>query len=72
MLERVALWFLTMILNWLYGKAKNEVNNALNDMHTDKVRGEADEINIKKYEEAKDRKTKIEAAHNLLNGTRSS
>lgn len=61
-------WLLEWILNYLLGKATKAVAKELDQMAEDKKRDGINEANIKKYEEAKDRETRIRAATDLLNG----
>lgn len=69
MLERIAMWFLNLLLSFLYNKAKDAAGKAIERADTAKRRQESDEIHIQAYDQAKDRKSKIEASINLLNSS---
>lgn len=66
-LEGILAWLVEKVLNYLLGRAVNSVTNAVKDMEKDKERGKINDENVKKYEEASDRKSRIDAALGLLN-----
>lgn len=67
MLEGILSWLLEKILAFLLGKATTAVTQAVDDMVRDKARGQINEENVRAYEEAYDRKQKVESALKLLN-----
>ena len=69
MVEKILTWFLTKILEYLFGKAEKATKEVAAQIEKEKQRDEVDEKNIIKYESAKDRKEKIKASLSLLNGT---
>ncbi len=68
MIETWLMWLLTKLLEILVGKATDAINKAVSDMKRDKERGEVNEANVKAYQDAVDRKSRIDAATSLLNG----
>lgn len=68
-LEGIAAWFMKKLLDYLLNRAIVEVNAKLAQMKLDQQRGEINEKNVKAYEEASDRRGKIDAALDLLNRT---
>lgn len=66
-LEGILAWLVEKVLSYLLGRAVNSVTNAVKDMEKDKERGKINDENVKKYEEASDRKSRIDAALGLLN-----
>lgn len=69
-LSALGAWFLTTLLEWLYGKAIREVGQIANQIKTERERGQVNEETVKKYHAAIDRTKRREAALSLLNGTR--
>lgn len=66
--QKFALWIVTQILEWLFGKAKTEANKAIDKHKEDKLNEVIDNDNVKKYEEATSRADRIQAAQSLLSG----
>lgn len=66
--ERIGVWLVGVILNWLFLRAKNHYEQS----KTEKEREQINNENLKKYEEAQARADKLKAALDLLNGERSS
>lgn len=69
MIEAALTWVLTAILNWLLGVATKAVTDYASQVALDKARGETNDANVKAYEAANDRKSRIDAAIGLLNHT---
>ena len=67
MLERLASWLLAFILDYLYKKAKVAVEELVEEQKLAAERGAVNEENVRRYEEALDRKERIDAALELLN-----
>lgn len=68
-LEGIGAWILEVILKWLFNLATNAVQNYEDQVAEDKRRGEINDANVKAYEEARDRASRIAAATKLLNRT---
>lgn len=69
MVEKILTWFLTKILEYLFGKAEKATKEVAAQIEKEKQRDKVDEKNIIKYESAKDRKERIRASLHLINGT---
>lgn len=70
MFTSIISWIAGELLKWLLGMVEKSIKKHLEDLARDKERKEINEENIKKYEEANDRKKRIEAAIDLLNRSR--
>lgn len=63
-------WLVGLILKVLLDRAEKEAKEAAKKLARDKELKEIKEENLKKYEGAKDRASRIKAAEDLLNRTR--
>lgn len=68
MIEAALVWLLTQILNYLLGIATQAVETYAAQVELDKQRGDINDANVKAYEAASDRKSRVDAALSLLNG----
>ena len=70
MLERIAAWLVTFLLEYLSGKATAFIEEKAAVLRRDSERGEINEANHKAYNEALTRAERIRDAENLLNRIR--
>lgn len=68
MIEAFLSMILKIILDYLLGKATTAVAKELDQMAEDKKRGKINDNNVKAYQDAKDRQSRVRAATDLLNG----
>lgn len=68
MIERLLIWLLTKVLDYLFGKAEKEIKKTSERIEKEKAREVIDEKNIIKYQSAKERSERIKRATALLNG----
>lgn len=68
MIERILIWLLTKVMEYLFGKAETEVKKVSEQLAKEKEREAIDEKNVIKYQSAKDRSERIKRAAALLNG----
>lgn len=66
-LEGIGAWLLKQLLAWLFNLATNAIQKHEDQVLEDKKRGEINDKNVKAYEEAQDRASRIAAALKLLN-----
>ncbi len=71
MLESILMWLVEKILSYFLGRATQAVIDHEADVARDKERGEINDANTKKYEDAVSRADRIKAATDLLNRTHS-
>ena len=69
MLEKIGMWLVTVILQWLYNKLTNQIATAYIQYTDEKVMVANNEKAVKKYNEAKDRHEKVKSALSILNRT---
>lgn len=65
--ESILLWIAERTLAWLFNLGLNAVQKYEDQVAEDKKRGEINDANVKAYEAAKDRQSRIAAATRLLN-----
>lgn len=70
MWESILTWFLGWVLKYLADKATRAVIEANKEAVQAKERGETNDANVKAYEAANDRLSRIQAAERLLNRER--
>lgn len=61
------MWIAGQILNYLLGKASDAIQTAAQQIADDKARGEINDANVKAYEDANDRASRIKSSLDLLN-----
>jgi predicted outer membrane lipoprotein len=67
MIDVALSWLLKVILDWAFARAKAEATELLEKLKRERERKEINEENVKKYNEAKGRKERIEEALRLIN-----
>lgn len=67
MIDWLFSWLLEKLLNYFLGKVTVAIEDHVQQMAEDKRRGEVNDKNVKAYEEAVDRRSRINAALALLN-----
>ena len=67
MISSLIQWVATAALNWLAKVIARSVQRYREQLELDRSRGQINEENVKKYEEALTRQERIDAALGLLN-----
>lgn len=67
MISSLVQWVATAALNWLAKVIAKSVQRYREQLELDRSRGQINEENVKKYEEALTRQERIDAALGLLN-----
>lgn len=67
MLNSIMAWIAGWVLKYLADQATQAVKDKLAELALDKERGLTNDANVKKYQDAKTEKDRIDAAISLLN-----
>lgn len=67
MVEKLAVWFIKLLLDWLLKRAIDEANAKIAEMSETRRRGELNDENSLAYEKALNRVERINESLKLLN-----